>query len=95
MNGGHTLSYVHDVVNHGRKEYVRGKIHTNTIEGAWSHLKRSIMGTYHRPSREHLSKYCAEFEFTYNTRNNPPEIKFRKIIDKNQIRVSYRKITGT
>ena len=67
----------------------------NTIEGAWSHLKRSIMGTYHRPSKEHLSKYCAEFEFTYNTRNNPPEIKFRKIIDKNQIRVSYRKITGT
>lgn len=74
--------YVHDVVNHGRKEYVRGKIHTNTIEGAWSHLKRSIMGTYHRPSREHLSKYCAEFEFTYNTRNNPPEIKFRKSLIK-------------
>ncbi len=74
--------YVHDVVNHGRKEYVRGKIHTNTIEGAWSHLKRSIMGTYHRPSKEHLSKYCAEFEFTYNTRKKTPLAKFNQIIDK-------------
>ena len=89
MNGGHTLNY------HRRKEYVRGKVHTNTIEGAWSHLKRSIMGTYHRPSREHLSKYCAEFEYNYNTRKNSPEIKFKKIIDKNLIRVSYRTITGT
>ena len=87
--------YAHDVVNHRRKEYVRGKVHTNTIEGAWSHLKRSIMGTYHRPSREHLSKYCAEFEYNYNTRKNSPEIKFKKIIDKNLIRVSYRTITGT
>ncbi len=87
--------YKHDVVNHGRKEYVRGNIHTNTIEGAWSHLKRSIMGTYHRPSRKHLSKYCAEFQFNYNNRNNLTERKFQKYIDKNQIRVSYRKITST
>ena len=77
---------VHDVVNHGRKEYVRGKIHTNTIEGAWSHLKRSIMGTYHRPSKEHLSKYCAEFEFTYNTRKKTPLAKFNQIIDKRRIK---------
>ena len=60
--------YKHSVVKHKRKEYVRGDVYTNTIEGAWSHLKRSMMGTYHRPSKEHLSKYCAEFEFTYNTR---------------------------
>lgn len=87
--------YKHNVVNHGIKEYVVGRTYTNTIEGAWSHLKRSIMGTYHRPSKKHLDKYCAEFEFNYNTRNNPPEVKFKKIIDKNLIRVSYKDITGT
>ena len=74
--------YKHNVVNHGRGEYVSGRTYTNTIEGAWSHLKRSIMGTYHRPSKKHLDKYCAEFEFNYNTRENPPEIKFRKILIK-------------
>ena len=87
--------YKHSVVNHGSKEYVRGNVYTNTIEGAWSHFKRSIMGTYHRPSREHLAKYCAEFQFNYNTRDNTPYMKFLKLIDKNHIRVSYRMITDT
>ena len=86
-------NYKHSVVKHKSKEYVRGNVYTNTIEGAWSHLKRLIMGTYHRPSKKHLSKYCAEFQFNYNTRNDSLKAKFNKIIDKNQIRVSYRKIT--
>ena len=47
--------YQHSVIKHKRKEYVRGDVYTNTIEGAWSHLKKSMMGTYHRPSKEHLS----------------------------------------
>lgn len=80
---------------HRRKEYVRDDVYTNTIEGAWSHLKRSMMGTYHRPSKEHLSKYCAEFEFTYNTRKKTPMAKFNQIIDKNLIRVGYTDIVGT
>ena len=87
--------YKHSVVKHKRKEYVRGDVYTNTIEGAWSHLKRSMMGTYHRPSKEHLSKYCAEFEFTYNTRKKTPLAKFNQIIDKNLIRVGYTDIVGT
>lgn len=87
--------YKHSVVKHKRKEYVRGDVYTNTIEGAWSHLKRSMMGTYHRPSKEHLSKYCAEFEFTYNTRKKTPMAKFNQIIDKNLIRVGYTDIVGT
>ena len=87
--------YKHSVVKHKRKEYVRGDVYTNTIEGAWSHLKRSMMGTYHRPSKVHLSKYCAEFEFTYNTRKKTPIAKFNQIIDKNLIRVGYTDIVGT
>ena len=89
------LDYLHEVVKHKEHEYVRGDVHTNTIEGAWSHLKRCIVGIYHRPSKEHLAKYCAEFQFNYNTRNDVPEIKFKKTIDKSQIRVSYKDVTGT
>ena len=87
--------YKHSVVKHKSKEYVRGNVYTNTIEGAWSHFKRSVMGTYHKPSKQHLPKYCAEFEFTYNTRNDSLETKYNKFIDKSLIRVSYKDITGT
>ena len=86
------LFYKHCVVNHGRKEYVRGDIHTNSIEGAWSHLKRSMMGTYHRPSKRHLAKYCAEFEHCFNTRDFPPQNRFQKSIDRNNVRVKYKDI---
>ena len=48
------MDYEHSIVKHKIKEYVRGNVHTNTIEGAWSHLKRSMMGTYHRPSKSTL-----------------------------------------
>jgi len=89
-------NYIHETVKHKEKQYVReGDIHTNTIEGAWSHLKRNIVGIYHRPSKKYLPKYCAEFEFNYNSRNDSPEIKFKKIIGKGQTRVSYKDITGT
>ena len=81
--------YAHEIVKHKRKEYARGVVHTNTIEGAWSHLKRTLLGTYHRPSKKHLDKYCAEFEFNYNTRDSLPETKFQTIIQRNNIRVKY------
>jgi hypothetical protein len=62
------FGYKHRKVNHGRKEYVRGDIHTNTIEGFWSQLKRSINGTHHSVSHQHLQKYVDEFAFRYNHR---------------------------
>lgn len=49
--------YKHSVVKHRCREYVHGDVYTNTIEGVWAHLKRSLMGTYHRASKEHISKY--------------------------------------
>jgi len=65
------LGYIHDTVAHGEKEYVRGNAYTNTIEGFWSQLKRSIKGTHIHVSRKHLPKYLGEFEFRYNRRNSP------------------------
>ena len=59
------LGYVHEAVNHWAKEYARGVVNTNTIEGFWSQLKRSIHGTYHSVSPKHLQSYVNEFSFRY------------------------------
>jgi transposase-like protein len=61
----------HGVVTHTKGEYVCGTIHTNTIESFWSLLKRGIVGSYHKVSKEHLPAYVAEFEFRFNNRKNP------------------------
>lgn len=65
------LGYRHASINHGAKEYVRGPVHTNTIEAFWSHLKRSIAGTYVSVSKKHLQSYLHEFEFRHNLRKHP------------------------
>lgn len=58
----------HNRVEHGTGEYVRGTAHTNSIEGFWSQLKRSIDGTHHHVSRKHLQAYVNEFAFRYSNR---------------------------
>lgn len=61
----------HERVNHRQNEWVRGDVHTNTIEGVWSLLKRSIIGSYHHVSVKHLPSYLDEVSFKYNNRENP------------------------
>jgi len=58
----------HGTVNHGIYEYVRGPIHTNTIEGFFSILKRGLGGVYQHCSKQHLKRYLAEFDFRYTYR---------------------------
>jgi hypothetical protein len=62
--------FPHGSVDHAKGQYVVGAIHTNTIEGFWSLMKRGIMGTFHKVSRKYLPLYVAEFQFRYNNRNN-------------------------
>jgi hypothetical protein len=59
----------HHSVNHSIGEYVRGDVHTNTIEGYFSIMKRGITGVYHHVSAQHLKRYLAEFDFRYNERS--------------------------
>jgi hypothetical protein len=59
----------HGSVNHSIGEYVRGDVHTNTIEGYFSILKRGTNGTFHHVSQQHLKRYLAEFDFRYNERS--------------------------
>lgn len=58
----------HHSINHSIGEYVRGDVHTNTVEGYFSIMKRGIVGTYHHVSAQHLKRYLAEFDFRYNER---------------------------
>ena len=95
--------YQHKVVKHNEDEYVNVEgFHTNSIEGFWSLLKRGIFGIYHSASRKHLSKYCDEFAFRYNTRrmndgerfelslsmSKKKRITYKEVIEKGNV-VSY------
>lgn len=61
----------HESVAHGRDEWVRGHVHTNTVESAWSLFDRAVLGSYHKLSKKHLSAYLDEFSFRFNNRENP------------------------
>ena len=63
-------TYPHGMVRHTVGEYVVGAIHTQTIDGFWSLIKRGVMGTFHKVSKKYLPLYVAEFEFRYNNREN-------------------------
>jgi hypothetical protein len=56
----------HDTVTHSHGEYVRGMIHTNTVEGFFSIFKRGMGGFYQHCGEAHLHRYLAEFDFRYN-----------------------------
>jgi transposase-like protein len=58
----------HSTVNHSRKEYARGPVHTNTIEGFFGIFKRGMRGVYQHCDEKHLHRYLAEFDFRYNYR---------------------------
>ena len=62
------LGYDSRRVKHGKKHYVHGTTHTNTIEGFWGQFKRSVRGTHHSISKTHLQAYLDEFAFRYSFR---------------------------
>jgi transposase len=61
--------YEHKRINHASKVYVVGDVHTNTIEGFWSLVKRGIGGVYHQVSQKYLQTYLDEYSFRYNRRD--------------------------
>jgi len=71
---GIAKTHRHDVINHIQDEYVRGDIHTNTIENFWSLLKRGIVGGYHKVSVKHLDRYLAEFTYRFNRRDEREQL---------------------
>jgi len=63
--------FPHATIDHAKGQYVIGAVHTQTIEGFWSLVKRGMVGTFHKVSRKYLPLYVAEFQFRYNNRLNP------------------------
>lgn len=63
--------YNHESVQHSRGEYVRGIVHTASIDSFWATLKRGIMGSYHHVSADYLPLYLNEFTYRANNRKNP------------------------
>ena len=84
---GRAFTGGHDSVRHKDKEYVKPgtDIHNNTIEGAFSLLKRGVMGTFHSVSKKHLPNYLNEFEFRHNT---------RKVDDGTRVAEAIRTVDG-
>lgn len=84
--------YERGMVNHSKRQYVDGEFHTNSIEGAWAHLRKLINGIYHRPSPKHLQKYLDEFEFRYNNRKKSFECIFKQAVKQSNIRKKHTDI---
>ena len=71
--------YQHRRIHHAEKVYVSGDVHTNTIDGFWSLMKRGINGVYHAVSAKHLHGYLNEYTFRYNHRSKA-ENQFKKLL---------------
>ncbi|MGE3247790.1 MAG: IS1595 family transposase [Beijerinckiaceae bacterium] len=88
----------HDTVEHSADEYVRGAVHTNTIENVFSVFKRGMRGVYQHCGEKHLQRYLTEFDFRYNTRAKLEYTDaMRRDIALSQIggkRLTYRRIGG-
>ncbi|QEC56878.1 IS1595 family transposase [Flavisolibacter ginsenosidimutans] len=80
----------HEVVNHNEDEFVRDKWHTNSIEGFFSHLKRTLYGTYHKASPKHLHRYCTEVLYRYNLRKMTDKNRFELSVKNSHGRLKYR-----
>ncbi len=82
--------YDHQFIKHGHGEYVNGRVHTNTIEGFWSLLKRGIFGIYHFTSVKHLQNYVDEFVFRYNSREMREGERFNALLANAGQKLTYK-----
>ncbi|MFN0158643.1 MAG: IS1595 family transposase [Bacteroidota bacterium] len=93
-NGSGAYFKQHDRINHKQQQYVNGDIHTNTLDGFWSLLKRGIIGIYHQVSVDHLHRYCEEFEYRYNSRRVSDTVRFSDVIKNLHGRLMYKTLIG-
>lgn len=88
----------HGMVDHSKDEYVSKKerhIHTNTVEGVFSHFDRMVMGTYHFVSNKHMQAYANEYTYRYNTRKGNITARFEDVVLKcSGVRLKYNVLTG-
>jgi transposase-like protein len=86
----------HRTITHSKHQYVKGEVHTNTVESAFSLLKRGVVGTYHQLSIKHLQRYLNEFSYRFNRREDAdlfeqtvgrmagvPQMPYAKLVEEN------------
>lgn len=84
----------HSAVNHLAGEYVRGNVSTNKAENFFSQLKRSIDGTHHHVSVEHLPRYLCEFDYRFTTRKMSDTARMQAFMGRvGGRRLSYKRTT--
>ena len=88
--------FEHEVVRHGRKEYVRGDVHSNRIESFWALFKRGYHGTYHSMSKKHLQRYVNEFVYRFNRRELERADMFSDVVNRiaKHSKMSYKTLTA-
>ena len=96
-------NYKHKSVKHSASEYVKNeldidgrvafKIHTNTVEGFWSILKRTVNGTHHWISKKHTNRYLNDMTFRYNQRQLNSQNKFDVFTSSFDGRLKYVELT--
>lgn len=85
----------HESVNHASGEYARGDVTINHAEGYFSQLKRSLDGTYHHVSVEHLHRYLAEFDYRHTTRRVSDAARMRAMVERSAgRRLTYKLVTA-
>jgi transposase-like protein len=91
--------YIHDTVNHA-EAYVKGRVHTNSLENFWSLMKRNLSGTYVAVEPFHLDRYLDEQMFRFNnraTKDNPLDDADRFLLALSQVankHLTYAELTG-
>jgi len=86
------IAYKHDFIAHSEFQYVNDDCYTNTIEGFFSLLKRSILGIYHFVSPKHIERYLNESTFRYNTIGETEEGRFNLLLDNCNGRITYKEL---
>jgi hypothetical protein len=75
----------HGFTKHAKREYVRGTVHSNTVESSFSLLKRGLVGTFHHVGEQHLQRCVREFDFRWNN---------RKICDRERVEALLLGVAG-
>ncbi len=88
------MGYKHERINHSKGQYAKGKVHTNTIEGYWSHLKASIDCIYIGVSPKHLQRYCDESSYRWNVRDMENGDRFETWFKGINRHLPYKKLVG-
>ena len=84
----------HEYVDHKRGEYTNGNVSTNLVEGFFSQIKRSLDGTHHAVSVEHLDRYLTQFSFMYSYCRETDSSRMRRLLGNVEgRRLSYKPLT--